>query len=536
VGWNRGAQNIFGYTESEILNQPLTRLIPERYRAQSLAGMARIGADAQARLIGKSVELHGLRKNGCEFPLELSLAKWETAEGWFATGIIRDNTERKKSEEDIQRLAFSDPLTGLPNRRLLMDRLEQALASALRHNHQNALLFIDMDDFKTLNDSLGHDKGDQMLQQIAQRLLTCVREGDTVARLGGDEFVVVLENLDVRAHEAAMQAEVVANKIHYALRQTYQLNNHSYHSSASIGITLLGGTQRETIEEPLKRAELAMYKAKAIGRDNLRFFEPEMRNAINTRARLEADLHEALSQQQLLLYYQVQVDAEARPTGVEALLRWQHPMRGLISPAEFIPVAEASGLILPLGHWVLETACKQLATWAQRPEMAHLTISVNVSARQFRWPDFVESVLSVLEATGAKPELLKLELTESLLLDNMQDVIAKMNTLKARGVGFSLDDFGTGYSSLAYLKRLPLDELKIDQGFVRDILTDPNDAAIAKMVIVLAESMGLSVIAEGVETQAQREALAALGCSNYQGYWFGRPVPIEEFDANAARA
>jgi diguanylate cyclase (GGDEF)-like protein len=393
-----------------------------------------------------------------------------------------------------------------------------------------------MDDFKMLNDSLGHDKGDQLLQQIAGLLLTCVREGDTVARLGGDEFVVLLEDLSKIPQEAATQAEVVARKIHHALRQPYQLNSHTYHSSASIGITLFGGTQRESIEEPLKRAELAMYKAKAIGRDNLRFFEPEMRNAVNARVALEADLHEAVTQSQFLLYYQAQVDRDAHLTGVEALVRWQHPKRGLILPGEFIPVAEASGLILPLGHWVLETACKQLAAWAVRPEMAHLTISVNVSARQFRWPDFVDDVLAVLDATAANPRRLQLELTESLLLDNMKDIIAKMNTLKSKGVGFSLDDFGTGYSSLSYLKRLPLDELKIDQSFVRDILTDPNDAAIAKMVVALAESMGLAVIAEGVETQAQRDALDDLGCQAFQGYLFSRPVPIEEFEALAGRA
>ncbi len=536
VGWNRGAQNIFGYAESEALNQPLAILIPERFRAQYLAGMDRNGSGPQVRVIGKTVELSGLRKDGSEFPLEFSLAKWETAEGWFVTRIIRDNTERKKYDEDIQRLAFSDPLTDLPNRRLLMDRLEQALASALRRGHQNALLFVDIDDFKTLNDSLGHGKGDQLLQQIAKRVLTCVREGDTVARLGGDEFVVLLADLDENPQGAAAQAEVVGRKIRDALHQPYQLDNHGYHSTASIGITLFGGDRREHVEEPLQRAELAMYKAKAAGRGNLRFFETEMRDAINARAILEADLHQALSQAQFLLYYQAQVDGGAHLTGVEALVRWQHPERGLISPGEFIPVAEVSGLILPLGHWVLETACKQLAAWQSRPEMAHLTIAVNVSARQFRLPSFVEEVLAILEASGANPKRLKLELTESLLLDNMQDVIAKMTALKARGVVFSLDDFGTGYSSLAYLKRLPLDQLKIDQGFVRDILTDPNDAAIAKMVIALAESMGLAVIAEGVETQEQRKALAALGCTAYQGYLFSRPLPIQEFEKFAQRA
>ncbi len=524
------------------------------------AGLAMIEADSLEQVLGRDVKtllapeyreafaaMHQGVLAGESLHMEFEVLGLKGGRRWLEThaapllvngqpvqlAITRDITTRKQAEEEVHSLAFSDFLTSLPNRRLLMDRLEQAMVGAVRHGQQGALLFVDMDDFKRLNDSMGHDKGDQLLKQIAQRVLTCVREGDTVARLGGDEFVVLLEDLDKSHKEAAKQAETVARKIHNALRQPYQLDSHGYHSTASIGITLFGGAQRESIEEPLKRAELAMYKAKAVGRDNLRFFEPEMRQDINARARLEADLHEALNQAQFLLYYQAQVGINARLTGVEALVRWQHPERSLIAPGEFIPVAEDSGLILPLGHWVLETACKQLAAWALRPEMGHLTISVNVSALQFRLPDFVEEVLTILETTGANPERLKLELTESLLLDNMKDIITNMTALKARGVGFSLDDFGTGYSSLSYLKRLPLDELKIDRGFVRDILTDPNDAAIAKMVVALAETMGLAVIAEGVETEAQRDALAGLGCHAYQGYLFSRPVPIDEFEAFA---
>jgi diguanylate cyclase (GGDEF)-like protein/PAS domain S-box-containing protein len=451
-------------------------------------------------------------------------------------GTIQDITERKIAQEQIQALAFSDPLTGLPNRRLLMDRLEQALTAAARHGLRDALLFIDLDNFKTINDTLGHDKGDLLLKQISQRLLGCVREGDTVARLGGDEFVVLLQNLSSTMPEAAAQAQGVAQKILSALAQSYELEGHGHHSTASIGFTLFGGAQRENIEEPLKRAELAMYEAKAAGRNSLRFFEPEMRTAVATRASLEADLRVAVTRGQFLLYYQAQGGDEARLMGVEALVRWQHPERGLVSPMEFIPVAEASGLILPLGRWVLETACKQLAAWALRPERCHLTMAVNVSARQVRQSGFVQEVLSILQVTGARPERLKLELTESVLLDNVQDIITKMNALKAKGVSFSLDDFGTGYSSLSYLKRLPLDQLKIDQGFVRDILVDPNDAAIAKMVVALADSLGLQVIAEGVETEAQRDFLAKLGCHNYQGYLLSRPLPIQEFEAFVKRA
>lgn len=449
---------------------------------------------------------------------------------------IRDITVRKAAQEQIQSLAFSDALTKLPNRRLFMDRLEQALTAATRHRREGALLFIDVDDFKTINDTLGHDQGDVLLQQVAQRLLTCVREGDTVARVGGDEFVVLLKDLSHNVQEAATQAEAVAKKIIAVLNHPYQLGSSAQHSTASIGVTLFGGDQHERIDEPLRRADMAMYQAKAAGRNTLRFFDSQMQAVVTARAVLEAGLHEALEKNQFLLHYQAQVTRQGQITGVEALVRWNDPRRGMVPPAEFIALAEQTGLILPLGNWVLETACTQLARWAIRPEMAHLTLSVNVSARQFHQSDFVEQVLATLDRSGANASRLKLELTESLLIHNVDDVIAKMNALKGRGVGFSLDDFGTGYSSLSYLKRLPLDQLKIDQGFVHDILIDPNDAAIAKMVVALADSMGLAVIAEGVETEAQRDFLADLGCHAYQGYLFSRPLPLLEFEALLARS
>jgi predicted signal transduction protein with EAL and GGDEF domain len=371
---------------------------------------------------------------------------------------------------------------------------------------------------------------------VAQRLVTCVREGDTVARLGGDEFLVMLEDLSEDALDAATQAETVGEKIRASLNQPYQLGPCAQHSTASIGITLFGGVAHEGIDEPLKRADLAMYQAKAAGRNTLRFFDPQMQAVVMARAALEVDLRMALEKHQLRLYYQAQVQGENQLTGVEALVRWQHPLRGMVSPAEFIPLSEETGLILPLGLWVLETACTQLALWALRPERAHLTMAVNVSAHQFHQDDFVSQVLAVLARSGANPQRLKLELTESLLISNVEDVILKMEALKAQGVGFSLDDFGTGYSSLSYLKRLPLDQLKIDQGFVRDILIDPNDAAIARMVIVLADSLGLAVIAEGVETEAQRDFLAGQNCHAYQGYLLSRPLPLDEFETFADQA
>ena len=449
-------------------------------------------------------------------------------------GFITDITLKKAAEDEINSLAFFDPLTLLPNRRLLLDRLTQALASSSRSERDGALLLIDLDNFKTVNATLGHDIGDLHLQQVAQRLSASVREGDTVARLGGDEFIVILEDLSGNAQEAATQVEAVAEKILTALNQPYQLASYAHRSSASIGVALFSDHE-STIDDLLKRADLAMFQAKAVGRNTLRFFDPEMQTVVTTRAALEADLREAILKAQFLLHYQAQVVGEGRVTGAEALLRWQHPQRGLVSPMEFIPLAEDTGLILPLGHWVLERACNQLALWATRAEMAHLTVAVNVSARQFHHREFVDQVLAVLDSTGANPKKLKLELTESLLVDDVEGVIAKMSTLQSKGVGFSLDDFGTGYSSLSYLKRLPLDQLKIDQGFVRNILTDPNDAAIAKMVVALAYSMGLAVIAEGVEIEAQRDFLARLGCHAYQGYLFSRPLPLAEFEVLAKR-
>ena len=441
--------------------------------------------------------------------------------------IVRDIRDRKAAEERIQNLSFSDQLTGLPNRRLFMDRLGQALISSVRNQRLGALLFVDLDNFKTINDTLGHDQGDFFLIEVAERLKRCVQEGDTVARLGADEFLVLLEDLSANQQETAQQAEVISEKIISVLKQPYNFGGTAHHLTASIGVAVFGG-QQEDVVEPLKRVELAMYQAKGAGRNTLRFFDPQMQAAVSARAELEAALRDAIENKQFLLNYQPQVMADGAITGVEALVRWHDPRRGIVSPGDFIPLAEESGLILQLGQWVLESACAQLRDWAGKPGLAHLSVSVNVSARQFHQDDFVDLVLSAIQNSGADPEKLKLEITESTLISNVEDVIFKMNVLKGIGVGFSLDDFGTGYSSLSYLKRLPLDQLKVDRGFVRDILVDANDAAIAKMIIALAGSMGLSVIAEGVETDTQREALAELGCLEYQGYLFGRPMPAQE--------
>ena len=481
-------------------------------------------------------EIWDRRKNGDIYPKWLTITAMKGEKGeishYIATHV--DISERKNAEEKIKTLAFFDQLTGLPNRTLLLDRLKQARATSARNGNHAALLFIDLDNFKALNDTLGHEIGDLLLQQVAQRLKNSVREGDTVARLGGDEFVVVLLGLSGNEAEAATNSEVAAENILGALGQVYALGELMHHSSASIGVTLFRG-DRTSVDDLMKQADLAMYRAKAAGRNTVRFFDPALEFAAKERVALEGDLRSAIEEKQFLLHYQAQVDGEGRLAGAEALVRWQHPRRGRVSPAEFIPLAEETGLIVPLGQWVLASACAQLAAWARDPALAALTLAVNVSPRQFRQPDFVEQVLSILDASGADPAHLKIELTESLLVENVQEVIEKMSALKARGIGFSLDDFGTGYSSLAYLKRLPLDQLKIDQSFVRDVLDDPNDAVIAKAVIALAQSLGLEVIAEGVETQEQREFLAAAGCHAYQGYLFSRPLAVDEF-ASFARA
>jgi len=526
---NRYAEDIFGFQAEAMAGQRLRVLFQSEEQCQAVGERMRAADPVHEE------ELFLRRADGGVFWAHLrcsSLQRGQQQAG--SIWVIEDISGRKAAEEEINKLAFYDSLTLLPNRRLLLDRLKQALVSCARNSYVGALLLIDLDEFKTLNDTLGHDMGDQLLQEVARRLQTCVREGDTVARLGGDEFVVMLLGLNESRDSVAQQCELVGEKILQTLGQPYHLNNHGLHSTPSIGITLFDG-QAQLLDELLKQADLAMYQSKAAGRNTLRFFDAAMQGIVNERAALEADLRVALRQQQFVLHYQPQILGEQRLTGAEALVRWVHPQRGMVSPAEFIPMAEETGLILPLGNWVLETACSQLAQWATQPAMAELSIAVNVSAKQLQQPDFVEQVLAVLQRTGANPRLLKLELTESLLVSNVENTIAKMASLKSKGVGFSLDDFGTGYASLTYLKRLPLDQLKIDQGFVRDVLIDPNDAAIAKMIIALAASLGLTVIAEGVELQGQWDFLARQGCHAYQGYYFSRPLPLAAFEAFAQR-
>lgn len=648
--FNRAAELMFGYRADEVIGQPLDRLIPSRLRTQHREHIARFGeSEVIARTMKMPQGMSGLRANGEEFAVEVSISQIDVASKKIFTAILRDVSERKRQEES-QRLAASvyaashegifisdennliidvnpaftaltgytleevrgknprmfksgkhgvafyqamwetianrgqwqgeiwdkrksgevhakwlcisvirdaegrafryvgqfsditdkklkdeliwtqanfDALTQLPNRRLLADRLQHAMSSSARSARHGALLLLDLDQFKRLNDIFGHGMGDMLLVEVAQRLKRCVREEDSVARLGGDEFVVVLQDLSANPDDAAVQAEQIAEKIRGELEQPYQLEDTEYHSSCSIGIVIFRG-HLNSAEELFAHVDAAMYQAKAKGRNSICFFDTSMQSALEQRSMLETALRTAVQHEQLMLYYQMQVDSSGRSVGAEALLRWQHPVQGMISPAQFIPVAEETGLILPVGKWVLETACAQLSRWQDDARMKHWTLAVNVSARQFREADFVSEVQEIIARHGIRPELLKLELTESLVLENVQDCIHKMTELKKSGVKFSMDDFGTGFSSLAYLTRLPIDQLKIDQSFVRDISSDKNDAVIVQTIISMAHSLGLEVIAEGVETQPQREFLESHGCLIYQGYLYAKPMPIED--------
>ncbi len=522
---NRAFSAITGYSNQDAVGKNSSMLSSGRHDAKFYNAMW----ESISLTGGWEGEIWNRRKNGEIYPEYLTVTAVTDENGKVANYVaaFEDITERKVAEEKIRNLAFYDPLTGLPNRRLLLDRLQRSLASAHRNDRQGALLFIDLDNFKTLNDTMGHDVGDLLLQQVALRLKEGVREGDTVARLGGDEFVVILEDMSGDTAAAVAQAEAAAEKILSLLNRPYLLSGSEYRNTPSIGATLFC-EQHQSMEELLKQADIAMYQAKKAGRNTIRFFDPKMQEAINTRAALENELRHALKMQQLHLYYQIQVDSSNRPLGAEVLLRWIHPQRGMIAPDKFISLAEETGLILPIGLWVLETACAQIARWQQSDR--NLVLAVNVSAKQFFDPDFVFQVHRAIQNHAIDPRLLKLELTESMLAENIESIIATMNALKAYGIQFSLDDFGTGYSSLQYLKRLPLDQLKIDQSFVRGLITDNSDKAIVRTIIAMAKSMNLDVIAEGVETRDQQSLLQSKGCSHFQGYLFGKPVPIEEFE------
>ena len=525
---NRVFTKLTGYSAEEAIGKNLSMLKSDHHDAEFYPRMREI----LYRDNYWQGEIWNRRKNEEIYPEWLTITAVVGKDGKITNYICAffDITERKQAEDKIHNLAFYDPLCQLPNRRLLFDRLHQAVTTSARNQTCAGLLFIDLDNFKILNDTRGHDIGDLLLIEVGQRLRTCIREIDTLARLGGDEFVVLLEGLSEDRTQAAVQARGVGEKMLKAINQPYMLKDIEHYSSASIGISLFAN-YRQNLDDLLKQADTAMYAAKKSGRNTLRFFDPAMQEALEIHSQLEAGIRKALPKHEFRLYYQVQVDSKQRPIGAEALIRWEHPEQGLISPAKFIPVAEDTGLILPLGLWVLQTACAQLKEWESNPLTRELSLAVNVSARQFRQLGFVKQVSEMIEQTLINPSRLKLELTESTVLENVVDTIAKMHALKLIGVRFSMDDFGTGYSSLAYLTQLPLDQLKIDQSFVRNIGTKSTDSMIVQTIIGMANNLGIEVIAEGVETHAQRDFLWGAGCRLYQGYLFGRPVPMEEFTA-----
>jgi diguanylate cyclase (GGDEF)-like protein/PAS domain S-box-containing protein len=527
VEFNPAAERIFGYQRKDVMGRSLAEvIIPPSSREAHSAGHQLFITSGNKKKFDERIELVAMRADGSEFPVELTLTSLKDESMSIVTGFIRDITTRKNAEEAINKLAFYEPLTGLPNRRLFLDRLNQAFAHSVREASYGAVIFLDLDNFKSLNDSRGHDVGDKLLIQVAERIKNQIREDDTVSRLGGDEFVILIQNLSNNQEAALFFAREIAEKLLHSICVPYNLNGFEHHGSSSIGVCLFLGYEVSQ-DELLKRADAAMYQAKAKGRNTLCFYDPEMQLAVEKRVQMQSELRSALELKQLSLHYQIQVDSNRNVIGVEALLRWNKPDVGMISPAEFIPVAEDTGLILPLGAWVIESACQQLKVWEDADVGRQLKLAVNVSAKQFKQPNFVSDVKSALEKTGADPRLLKLELTESIVLDDVGVAALKMLELRALGVRFSMDDFGTGYSSLIYLKKLPLTQIKIDKSFVRDIEVDKSDAEIVKTIVLMGQALGFNVIAEGVETEAQFDLLRQYGCQQFQGYLFSRPVEIE---------
>ncbi len=518
---NRAFTQLFGYAADTVVGSDLDFLYADVHDETWQQEMR----DALRRDGHWSGELTCVRKSGSKFPSwhRITSVRDDTGRVTHFVGAYADISDRKAHEDSVRKMAFFDALTNLPNRRLLLDRLAQRLAASKRHESFGALLFMDLDHFKALNDNYGHDMGDRLLVEVSTRLRQCVREIDTIARFGGDEFLVIIDELSRDSAQAASQAESVADKIQHELSQPYPFIGPDRDVGVSIGICLFLGDET-SVDTLLKQADLALYQAKEAGRNSIRFYNPVLQAQIDARAELDFNLRHAIGRGELLLYFQAQISRGGKLMGAEALVRWRHPERGLILPGNFIGHAEETGLILPIGRWVLETACQQLATWARYSITRHLRLSVNISPRQFRQTDFVEQLRAILDETGANPNLLSLELTESVLIDNVEDAIKRMRALKQFGVGFSIDDFGTGYSSLSYLKRLPVDQLKIDKSFVRDIVSDPDDAAIVRAIIGMGQSLDLKVFAEGVETGAQYDFLERNGCDAFQGFYFGRPV------------
>jgi len=527
TSWNAAAAKNFGYSSDEALHRHIEFIMPLSEKKNMIEMMHSLFEEGEV----KKSQRKCLHKDGDIIYCEWYFTPLKNTEGkviGLAT-LVQDITELQKSQEEIHYLAYYDLLTNLPNRRLLMDRLQQALIASKRSKKYAAVLFIDLDNFKNLNDMQGHATGDLLLQEVAQRLVKAVREKDTISRFGGDEFVLILQDLGLENSQAVESCRVVVNKIIATINRPYTLENRDYRTSSSIGACLFLGEELD-ISEILKRADTAMFQAKQAGRNDMKFFDETLQPMIEFRASLESDLRGAEFNVELLPYYQFQVDQQQQVTGAELLLRWLHPVHGIISPLEFIPIAEESNLINEIGHSVLQHACKQINAWQAHENTRHLILSINISARHFSQVDFVEEVANALQSYNCPANLLRLELTESLMLKSVEDIADKMHLLRDVGVLLSLDDFGTGYSSLSVLRRFPLDELKIDRSFVSNILTNRDDAVIMQTIIAMGKNLNLEVIAEGVETVEQMAFLRESGCLKYQGYLYGRPMPIAEFE------
>ncbi len=535
---NAPTEEMFGYERDELLGRPVETLIPERYRGRHAGFRAAYHNDLRRRPMGAGRDLYGLRKDGSEFPVEISLSPLATAGGTLVIAAIRDLSARKRAEAErkhlireselyaeISRLAQQDPLTRLPNRALLYDRLGSAIATARRHQHQLAVLFLDLDRFKQVNDSLGHGAGDRLLESVAARLTANVRETDTVSRQGGDEFVILLSEVHDRRDVAGAVAKMIA-----AVNEPHRVGRHDLHVTASAGIAVFPDDGGDP-EALIKHADIAMYYAKDQGRDNFQFFAHEMNTRIVERQVLEASLRGALHRNELVLFYQPKIQLDTRVmNGAEALLRWRYPGRGLIPPERFIPIAEDSGLIVPIGQWVLREACRQVKEW-QAVGLEPMPIAVNISAIEFRSRGFLEGVQRILDDTRLDPRLLELELTETVLMESVAATSAVLRELKAMGLRLTVDDFGTGYSSLSYLTQFPIDALKVDQSFVREIGIEGEGSPIITAVISMGKSLNHRVIAEGVETLEQLAFLDEQRCEEAQGFHFSRPLEAERFAA-----
>ena len=530
VEFNPAAERIFGYTKEQVIGKSLAEvMVPPQQRQAHISKHRQFVQTGEKHIFDRRVELTAMRSDGSEFPVELTLTSLKDDELSLVTGFIRDISQQKKAQQEIENFAYYDGLTGLPNRRLLIDRFQRAVFTSKRAQTYTALIFVDLDHFKILNDTKGHDIGDQLLIEVAKRIKNTIREGDTVARLSGDEFIVIIENLDAKQNMAYSQASEVTQKLLLELSKSYYLDVFEFNTTASLGVTLFNDDQL-SFEGHLRHADNAMYQSKAAGRNTYRFYDKVTHDALEKSFALETALNFALKNQEFHLNFQSIVDAKQVIVSAEVLLRWVHPKLGNINPVEFIPIAEKNNQIIKIGHWVLQQACAQLKSWESSPELSKIRLSVNISAKQFLYINFIKELRDIISATGVNPDYLKLELTETAVIDNIEDVINKFKVLKEIGVRISLDDFGVGQSSLVYLKKLPVTQIKIDQSFVHDVLTDSNDAAIIKMILAIGKTIRCNIVAEGVENIAQFEILKKFGCRYFQGFYFSKPLNLEGFE------